>query len=132
MIAKGTFEVKVTEEPPLDEVDGVTIARATVDKVFAGPLSGTSKVHMIGVRTKTKGSAAYVAVERIDGTLDGRRGTFVAAHHGSMTGGQQHLVLTIAPDSGTGELRGISGKMGISIVGGQHFYEVEYEFGERA
>jgi hypothetical protein len=131
MIAKGTFEVKVTEEPPLDEVDGVAIARATVDKVFEGPLSGTSKVHMIGVRAPSKGSAAYVAVERIHGALDGRRGTFVVAHHGSMSGGQQNLVLTIAPDSGTGELRGISGRMRISIVERQHFYEVEYELGER-
>ena len=129
MFAKGSFEVKVTTEPPIEDIDGVTIARTTVDKTFAGPLDATSKVHMLGVQTKVKGSAAYAAVERVQGALEGRRGSFVVVHAASMQGGKFELRLPIAPDSGTGELSGIAGQMTIEIVEGKHLYTIDYRLG---
>jgi hypothetical protein len=122
----------MTADPPLDNDDaetGVVLARATFDKTFEGPLAATSKVHMTSVRTKVEGSAAYVAVERIAGVLDGRKGTFVVTHAASMSRGNRSLTITIAPDSGTGELVGIAGKMDIQIVDGRHYYEIDYELG---
>jgi hypothetical protein len=128
MIAKGTFEVTVNQEPPYDVEDGVSLGRASVDKRFtSGPLEGTSVVRMIGARTKVDGSAGYVAIERIRGTLDGKRGTFVAQHSGTMKAGAFSLLIGIVPDSGTAELSGISGTMKITIENKQHFYEIEYQ-----
>jgi hypothetical protein len=91
-----------------------------------GALQGTSKAQMLSALTATQGSAAYVAIERIEGTLDGKRGTFVAAHLGVMNRGAPSLTIDIVPDSGTAELRGIAGKMSIQIVDGRHFYEMDY------
>jgi hypothetical protein len=130
MIVKGTFDITVTPEPPYDVVDGVTLARARVDKRFVGPLDATSQVHMIGARTPVDGSAGYVAIERVTGTLEGRRGTFVLQHTGSMTRGALSLAVTVVPDSGTGDLKGISGRMDIQIVEGKHFYAFNVEMGE--
>lgn len=127
MFAKGSFAVKVTTEPPIEDIDGVTIARTTADKTFVGALEATSRVHMLGVHTKVKGSAAYAAVERVQGVLEGRRGSFVVVHAGSMRGGSFELRLPIAPDSGTGELAGITGEMTIDIVEGKHLYTIDYE-----
>jgi hypothetical protein len=126
MFAKGTFEVDLHREPPFDTTDGVALSRASLDKRFAGALQGTSKGQMLAAFTPTQGSASYVAIERIEGTLDGKRGTFVAAHIGVMTRGTPSLTIHIVPDSGTGELGGIAGKMSIQIVDGRHFYEMEY------
>ena len=127
MIVKGSFEVKVSAEPAHDVVDGVALSRATCDKRFSGPLDATGLVSMLAVRSPVEGSAAYVAIERISGTLDGKRGTFVVQHVGTMTRGGPSLVITIAPDSGTGELAGISGRMSIQIIEGKHFYELDYD-----
>jgi hypothetical protein len=129
MIARGTFEVRMTSEPPFDVVDGVALARATIDKTFAGALEATGKVTFLSARTKVESSAGYAAIERIDGTLDGRRGTFVVVHAGLMNRGTQSLAITIVPDSGTGQLVGIAGRMDIEIEGGQHYYAIEYEIG---
>lgn len=128
MIAKGTFEVRMHAEPPYEEIAGVSHSRATFDKKFEGPLEATAKVHMLAARTPTEGSAAYVALERISGALEGRKGTFSVIHTGLMTRGRSSLLLTIVPDSGTGDLVGISGSMAIQIDNGQHFYEVDYHF----
>jgi hypothetical protein len=130
MFAKGSFEVDVRREPPFDTVDGVALGRASVDKRFAGALQGTGKVQMLSAGTPTQGSAAYVAIERIDGTLDGKRGTFVMTHTGVMNRGVPSLTITIVPDSGTGELRGLAGTMSIQILEGRHFYEMEYTLPE--
>jgi len=128
MIAKGTFEVTLHPEPPYDDVDGVTLGRVRIDKTFtSGPLEATSVVEMIGARTKIPSSAGYVAIERVRGLLSGKRGSFVLQHSGSMQGGAMSLVVTIVPDSGTGELAGIRGKMVIEIVEGKHFYELDYD-----
>jgi len=128
MIAKGTFEVTLHPEPPYDDADGVTLGRVRIDKTFtSGPLEATSVVEMIGARTKIPSSAGYVAIERVRGLLSGKRGSFVLQHSGSMQGGAMSLVVTIVPDSGTGELAGIRGKMVIEIVEGKHFYELDYD-----
>jgi hypothetical protein len=127
MIVKGSFEVTMNAEPPYDAVDGVTLARARIDKRFTGPLDATAEVQMIGARTPIAGSAGYVAIERITGTLAGKRGTFVCQHNGVMTRGAPALTVTVVPDSGTGELKGLSGHMDIQIVEGKHFYELDFE-----
>lgn len=127
MKVTGTFEVKMSAEPPYDVVDGVALARARFDKRFQGPLEAESVVHMIGARGPIQGSGAYVAVERVVGALQGRRGTFVLVHLGLMDRGAQSLTVRIAPGSGTGELRGVSGRLDIQIVEGQHRYELDYE-----
>jgi hypothetical protein len=130
MFAKGSFEVDMHREPPFDAAEGIALSRASVDKRFSGALHGTSKAQMLSALTPTQGSAAYVAVERIEGTLDGKRGTFVAVHTGVMNRGTPSLTITIVPDSGTGELSGIAGKMSIQIVEGRHFYEMDYTLPE--
>jgi len=75
------------------------------------------------------GSAGYVAIERVTGTLDGKHGTFVLQHSGTMNRGASTLSVTVVPDSGTGELAGLSGRMNIQIVEGKHFYELDFELG---
>ena len=127
MRAHGTFDLTPQFDPPYDVVDGVTLGRARFVKTFAGPLAATSEVHMIGARTPVPASAGYVAIERVTGTLDGRAGTFVLQHSGTMTRGQSALSVTVVPDSGTGALRGLSGRMQIEIVDKQHHYAFDYE-----
>ncbi len=126
MIAKGSFEVTMHAEPPYDTADGITLARASFDKRFSGPLDASSKVHMLAARTPVETSAAYVALERITGTLDGRKGSFVVVHVGTMARGGRSLRIDIVPDSGTGELAGIAGRMNIELTEGKHLYEIDY------
>ncbi len=127
MIVKGTFELTMHPEPPYDSAQGVTLARVCFDKRFSGALAATSEVNMIGARTPVEGSAGYVAIERVTGTLDGRRGSFVLQHNGVMTRGVATLTVTVVPDSGTDELAGLSGQMEIEIVEGQHYYAFDYQ-----
>ena len=129
MNIQGTFDITMTTEPPYDEVDGVTLARASFDKRFHGALDATSRVQMISARTPVEGSAGYVAIERVTGTLDGRRGTFVLQHQGTMARGARSLSVTVVPDSGTGELEGLSGSMDIQILDGKHHYVFDFEIG---
>lgn len=122
--ASGSFEVKLA---PLDtHASADTLGRMSIDKVFTGDLEATSKGEMLTAMTGTEGSAVYVAIERVEGTLDGRQGSFVLHHRGVMHAGEQELEIFVVPESGTGELRGISGKMQIRIEEGKHFYEFEY------
>lgn len=127
MIASGTFQITMTPEPPIDVVDGVSIGRVLFEKRFTGGLTAESRVHMTAARTPVADSAGYVAVERIVGTLDGRRGSFVVVHTGLMSRGQQSLRIEVVPDTATGELAGLSGTMTITIVERQHHYRMEYE-----
>src|SRR5437763_9782297 len=120
--AAGTFEVKLTPQA----TDDPTLARLTIDKQFHGDLEGTSKGQMLSAATDVKGSAGYVAIERVTGTLQGRSGSFVFQHSGTMTRGAPQLSVTVVPDSGTGELAGLEGKLEIQIEGGKHSYRVEY------
>jgi len=122
--ASGPFDVKMT--PQTDTlVEGVS--RMFGDKVLHGDLEGMGKGQMLAYVSEVKGSAVYVAIERITCTLQGRKGTFVLQHTGLMKRGAQSLTITVAPDSGTGELKGITGSMTIKIeADGKHFYEFDY------
>ncbi len=124
--ASGTFDVTVTPEGTPDKAEGAALGRMSLDKQFQGDLAGTGKGEMLTAMTDTKGSAGYVAIERVTGTLQGRSGSFVLQHNGTMARGAQQLTITVVPDSGTGQLRGISGTMTISIVDGKHLYEFDY------
>ena len=120
--ASGTFEVRLNPQP----ADESGIGRLTIDKQFHGDLEATSKGHMLAFTTEVQGSAGYVAMERVTGTMSGRSGSFVLQHSGAMNRGETLLVLTVVPDSGTGQLVGLTGKMAISIVDKRHFYQFEY------
>jgi hypothetical protein len=85
---------------------------------------------MLSAGTNVKGSAGYVAIERVSGTLRGRKGSFVLQHSGTMTRGVPQLSISVVPDSGTGQLTGLTGKMNINIVDGKHFYDFEYALAE--
>jgi hypothetical protein len=98
----------------------------SLKKQFTGDLEASSSAEMIGARSEVKGSAGYVAIERVVGTLSGRTGSFVLQHSGTMTRGKGELSVSVVPDSGTGELKGISGKMTIEISEGKHSYSFEY------
>ncbi len=127
--AKGTFEVKLTPQPPQAGVGDPSVGRMSIEKRFAGDLEGESRGEMLAAMTPVEGSAGYVAVERVSGTLSGRRGTFALQHSGTMTRGTPQLSVTVVPDSGTDELAGISGRMSISVEGGRHSYEFDYTLG---
>jgi hypothetical protein len=102
----------------------------TLDKQFHGELEGTSKGVMLAVSTSVEGSAGYVAMEQVSGTLNGRGGTFALQHSGTMTRGVPQLSVTVVPDSGTGQLVGLSGRMTIQIADGKHSYDFEYTLTE--
>ena len=127
--ATGPFEVKLTPQPP--EAENTTLGRMKIDKQFHGELEAMSQGQMLSARTSTQGSAGYVAMEIVDGTLGGHKGTFVLQHSGSMDRGQSQLNVTVVPDSGTDELRGLSGTMKIrNEPDGKHFYEFDYQIAE--
>jgi Protein of unknown function (DUF3224) len=124
----GLFETKMTAEPPYSDVDGVALGRASFEKTFRGALEATSHVDMIAARNANQAtSAGYVAIERVTGMLGGRPGTFVLQHNGIMNRGAASLDCTVVPDSGTGELVGLSGRMKIDIIDKQHHYTFDYE-----
>jgi hypothetical protein len=125
----GPFEVKVT---PLawggsGAPDG--LGRMSIEKSFHGDLEAVSVGEMLTAISATEGSAGYVAVERVSGSLSGRTGTFLLQHSGSMSRGQQSLSITVVPDSGTGDLAGLRGQLRIEIVEGRHSYLFDYEIG---
>lgn len=123
--ASGTFEVKLTPRAPEDANDPA-LARLTLDKQFHGDLEGTSKGQMLSAGTAVQGSAGYVAIERVTGSLHGRSGSFVLQHNATMDRGKPSLNIIVVPDSGTGDLAGLTGKMSIDIAGGKHSYDFEY------
>jgi hypothetical protein len=125
--ASGEFDVKLTPGPE-DKESGV--GRMTADKQYRGDLAGTARGEMLSVITPVQGSAVYVAIERVSGTLRGRTGTFMLHHRGVMTRGAPDLDIAVVPDSGTGQLAGIGGKMQIIIAGGKHSYEFDYTLPE--
>ncbi len=109
-----------------DATGGAAIGRMSIDKQFHGDLEATSKGQMVAHSTEVKGSAGYVAMEVVSGTLAGKKGTFVLQHSGTMSHGTFQLSVTVVPDSGTGELKGLAGSMNIIIDGGKHSYEFDY------
>ena len=124
--ASGTFDVKVTPQAPDEKVGDPTVGRMALDKQFHGDLEATSKGQMLVTGTEVEGSAGYVAMERVIGTLHGRKGTFALQHTGTMNRGAPQLSVAVVPDSGTGELVGLAGKMTINIVDKKHLWEFEY------
>ena len=127
--ARGEFSVTLTPQSS-DELTGAsTLARLAIDKQFTGDLIGISKGEMLSAGTPVKGSAGYVAIERVIGALQGRTGTFVLQHSGTMTRGSPELVVSVVPDSGSGDLTGLSGTMRIIIAGKRHSYEFDYTIG---
>ncbi|MFI6594689.1 DUF3224 domain-containing protein [Nonomuraea sp. NPDC050536] len=128
MTAKGTFNIdNWTPQPPYDDRDGIQLGQVTLAKTFHGDLTGTSMVTMLVAGTEVEDSRSYVAIERIDGTLDGRQGSFVVQHSAASDRGKQSLTISVVPDSGTGELRGLRGTMDIDIApDGSHSYTLEY------
>jgi hypothetical protein len=115
--ASGTFEVKLTPQGA---------GRMSIEKQFRGDLEAASTGEMLMAGTSVKGSAGYVAIEHVSGSLHGRTGGFVLQHSGTMNRGAPQLSVTVVPDSGTGELEGLAGKMTINIADGKHSYDFEY------
>ena len=125
MRASGTFEVKLTPQP-VDDNGDATLGRMTIDKQLHGDLEGSSKGQMLTAGTSVKGSAGYVAIERVTGTMAGRKGSFILQHTATMTRGTPQLSITVVPDSGTDQLAGLSGKLDIQIADGKHSYQFDY------
>ncbi len=121
--AVGTFEVKMAPQKPEDDSG---VGRMTLDKQFQGDLEATSRGQMLAFMSGVKGSAGYVAIERVVGTLDGQSGSFTLQHSGTMTRGVPTLSVTVVPDSGTDELLGLAGQMTINVDASGHAYEFEY------
>jgi uncharacterized protein DUF3224 len=124
--ASGAFDVKLNPLPTSDSSEGSPLARMSIDKQFHGDLEATSKGEMLAAGTEVKGSAGYVAIERVTGTLHGRAGSFLLQHSATMARGTPQLAIVVVPDSGTGELVGLAGKMMITITDGKHYYDFEY------
>ena len=128
--ARGTFEVNLKPQPLADSEADAALGRLSLAKQFYGDLVGTSRGEMLSARTSVEDSAGYVAIEQVTGTLHGRRGTFVLQHSSTMTRGEGEQTITVVPDSGTGELAGLQGRMTIDVSGGEHGYVLEYSLGE--
>ena len=126
--ARGPFDVKLAPLPPYNDDADAKFGRFSLDKQFHGDLDATSKGEMLS-NGSAKDSGAYVAIERVTGTLGGRKGGFALQHNATMTRGVPYLNIIVVPGSGSGELAGLSGKMNIIIAeGGKHSYEFEYSF----
>jgi hypothetical protein len=124
---EGTFEITLEFSPPHDESHGVSLARAAGEKTFSGGLTASSRVEMLSARRTEPSSAAYVALEKVSGKVQGREGSFVLLHQGLMNPSGQSLQVMVMPGSGTASLEGISGTMDIRIEEGRHFYVFQYE-----
>lgn len=127
MKISGKFDVNLA---PLEAYakgeNNINLGRMSIDKVFHGELDASSKGEMLSAMTAVKGSAGYVAIEQVSGTLSGKQGSFVLQHFGTKQDGDNQLTLKVVPASGTGELAGLTGEMAIVIEDGQHFYEFDY------
>lgn len=129
--AKGSFEVKMTPQGEPDSAEGISVSRMLVEKQFHGDLEATSKGEMLAAGTEVKNSAGYVLIERVTGKLNGRTGSFALQHTGTMNRGAPQLSITVVPDSGSGQLVGLTGKLSIEITNGKHFYDFEYTLPEQ-
>jgi hypothetical protein len=125
-VARGEFIVKLQPLEMEGQPEGSKMARMSINKSITGDLVATTVGQMLSAMTEVKGSAGYVAIERVEGVLNGRRGTFVLQHTGTMNKGVPSLSVTVVPDSGTAELAGLSGQFNIVIAGGKHSYEFTY------
>ena len=124
--ASGPFDVKISPQPLTDTTADPKLSRMSIDKQFHGDLEATSKGEMLSAMTDTKGSAGYVAIERVTGTLGGHTGSFVLQHTATMNRGTPQLSITVVPDSRTGQLTGLTGTMNVIIKDGKHTYVFDY------
>ena len=124
--ATGAFDVKVTPLPLGGPAEDATLGRMSIEKQFHGELDAAGQGQMLTAATEVAGSAAYVAMERVSGTLHGRTGTFALVHRGTMNRGEPRLEVTVVPDSGTGQLVGLAGALAIVVADGKHTYDLEY------
>ena len=126
-IVTGQFTVALA---PLDGYakgqNGINLGRMSIDKTFTGKLNASSQGEMLSAMTPVQGSAGYVAIEQVIGELEGKKGSFVLQHFGTMDKGQDSLILNVIPDSGTDELEGLAGSMKIRIENGVHYYDFQY------
>ena len=125
-VAKGTFVVKLVPLVVEGQAEGGVLGRLSIDKEFSGDFVGTTQGQMLSAGTAVKGSAGYVAIERVEGTLNGRQGAFVLQHTGTLNKGAPSLSVTVVPDSGTGDLIGLVGELKIIIADRKHSYEFNY------
>jgi hypothetical protein len=124
--ASGKFEPKLSPQPSEAGSGGPAVGRLLLVKTFRGDLQATSQGQMLAAGTPEEGSAGYVALEIVSGSLLGRAGTFVLQHNGLMTRGEAELTIVVVPDSGTGQLTGLAGRMEIRIAGDDHFYDLDF------
>ena len=129
--ATGHFTVKLELQPATTQADAAVIARRTLDKLFFGELEASSCGEMLAVMTAVEGSMAYVALEKVTGTLEGRYGEFMLQHASQMVRGEPFQSIRVVPDSGTHELLGLQGDMRIDIKDGEHRYYFEYSFSKQ-
>lgn len=124
-VAEGTFEVEITPAHT-DALEGTSLGRMTLAKTFSGAIEGKAAGEMLTAVGDPRGSASYVAVERVEGSIDGRSGSFMLVHRGIMSAAGQQLEIQVSPDSGTGELKGLAGVFHLTVDGGVHHYRLEY------
>lgn len=125
--ARGAFDVNIEPEPPYLDENGIKLNRNSVRKEYSGDVVGSAEAQMLAAYTDNPGSAGYVAIECFSGSVHGKSGSFVLQHSGIMNKGEGQLTVAIVPDSGTGELTGISGSLEIQIEDGRHSYTLTYE-----
>lgn len=125
-VAKGSFDIVMIPPPAGEGAGRLSVGRMFIDKQYSGDLRATGQGEMLSAGNPAAGSAGYVAIEHVSGTLHGRSGTFALQHNGTMHNGPSHLVITIVPGSGTGDLLGIEGTLKLEIVERKHFYEIDY------
>lgn len=130
--ASGPFVVSLKPLPMDTDSDSQLLGRMSIDKQFHGDLEASSTGQMLTGGTTIRNSAGYVAIERVTGTLKGRKGSFALQHTGIMNRGVPSLVITVIPDSGTDQLEGLKGTMTISIEAGKHSYQFDYTLSDRA
>ena len=125
-VARGTFEVSMEPLSFEGQPEGSKLGRLSIEKTLVGDLDASTRGQMLSAMTATEGSAGYVALERVEGALNGRSGTFVLQHTGCMDRGKPGLLVQVVPDSGTDELEGLAGTFEISMADGEHTYEFTY------
>lgn len=128
-VAAGPFDVSLEPLVPYDQGPGAAVGRMSIDKTYRGDLDATGVGEMVAAHTAVPGSAVYVAIERVTGTLGGRSGSFVLYHTATLTRGAPDLRIAVCPDSGTGELVGLTGAMHVDSAEGKHSYRFEYTIG---
>lgn len=130
--ATGSFEVSLQPLSNAEVSSDTMLGRLLLTKKFSGDLAASARGQMLSATTTTKGSAGYVAIDHVTGELDGRKGSFVLQHSGALNRGAQVLSIMVVPDSGTGELTGLTGTLSINIIDGKHFYDFIYSLPEQA